>query len=61
MPLENVYGDPIFTKINKVKKQYEYLTEDIETDVVIVGGGVTGAILWYYFSKVYSSTTGCKL
>ena len=51
MPLENVHGDPIFTKINKVKKQYEYLTEDIETDVVIVGGGVTGAILGYYFSK----------
>ena len=51
MPLENVHGDPIFTKINKVKKQYEYLTEDIETDVVIVGGRVTGAILGYYFSK----------
>ena len=51
MPLENVHGDPIFTKINKVKKQYEYLTEDIETDVAIVGGGVTGAILGYYFSK----------
>ena len=51
MPLQNVHGDPIFTKINKVKKQYEYLTEDIETDVVIVGGGVTGAILGYYFSK----------
>ena len=51
MPLENVHGDPIFTKINKVKKQYEYLTEDIETDVVIVGGGVTGGILGYYFSK----------
>ena len=28
---------------------------------VDVGGGVTGAILGYYFSKVYSSTTGCKL
>ena len=51
MPLQNVHGDPIFTKINKVKKQYEYLTEDIETDVAIVGGGVTGAILGYYFSK----------
>ena len=51
MPLQNVHGDPIFTKINKVKKQYEYLTEDIETDVVIVGGRVTGAILGYYFSK----------
>ena len=42
-------------KYNKEKnlkiKQYPYLDEDIETEVVIVGGGVTGAILGYYFSK----------
>lgn len=51
MNLEFVKGTPYFTKINKVNKQYDYLTEDIETDVVIVGGGVTGSILGYYFSK----------
>ena len=51
MKLQNVHGDPIFTKINKYKKQYEYLTKDIDTEVIIVGGGVTGSIVGYYFSK----------
>ena len=53
MTLQNVHGDPIFTKINKHKKQYEYLTKDIDTEVIIVGGGVTGSIIGYYFSKNY--------
>ncbi len=51
MNVEYVKGDCIFTRVNKTTKQYEYLTEDIETDVIIVGGGVTGAILGYYFTK----------
>jgi len=51
MNIQYVKGDCLFTKINKLTKQYDYLTEDIETDVVIVGGGVTGAILGYYFTK----------
>ena len=34
MTLQNVHGDPIFTKINKHKKQYEYLTKDIDTEVI---------------------------
>ena len=34
-----------------VTRQYKYLTEDIDTEVIIIGGGVTGAILSYYFSK----------
>lgn len=46
-----VKGKSLFTAINPVPKQYPYLTQDIETDVAIVGGGVTGAILGYYFSK----------
>ncbi|EOR21076.1 putative oxidoreductase [Clostridium sartagoforme AAU1] len=49
--IQYVQGDCIFTRINKVTKQYDYLTEDINTDVIIVGGGVTGAILGYYFTK----------
>ncbi|QAA34864.1 NAD(P)/FAD-dependent oxidoreductase [Clostridium manihotivorum] len=51
MGTQYVKGESFFTRINKVTKQYEYLTEDIEADVIIVGGGVTGAILGYYFSK----------
>jgi len=51
MKIQYVQGDCIFTRISPLTKQYEYLTDDIETDVIIVGGGVTGAILGYYFSK----------
>ncbi|NEU06364.1 NAD(P)/FAD-dependent oxidoreductase [Clostridium senegalense] len=51
MNTQYVQGDCIFTRINKTIKQYEYLTEDIDTEVIIVGCGVTGAILGHYFSK----------
>lgn len=51
MNIQYVQGECIFTRTNKLTKQYEYLTEDIETEVIIVGGGVTGAILGYYFTK----------
>jgi len=51
MTIQYVQGDCLFTRLNKCPKQCDYLTEDIETEVIIVGGGVTGAILGYYFSK----------
>lgn len=51
MSLQYVQGKPMFTNTDKVPKQYNYLTKNIETDVIIVGGGVTGSILGYYFSK----------
>lgn len=51
MNLEFVKGEPFFVRINKIKNKYEYLSEDIDTDVIIVGGGVTGSILGYYMSK----------
>ncbi|MEG1002666.1 MAG: FAD-dependent oxidoreductase [Clostridium sp.] len=51
MDLHYVQGKSIFTTINKVPKQYPYLTEDIETEVVVIGGGVTGAIVSYYMNQ----------
>jgi len=51
MKIQYVQGECIFRRISPLPRQYDYLTEDIETDVIIVGGGVTGAILGYYFSK----------
>lgn len=51
MDIQFVKGKPIFTSINKVPTQYPYLTEDIEAEVLIIGGGVTGAICSYYFAK----------
>lgn len=51
MKLQFVQGESLFLKTNKVPRQYNYLTENISTDVIIVGGGVTGSILGYYFIK----------
>ena len=51
MNTQYVHGDSLFTRINKTIKQFEYLTENIDTEVIIIGGGVTGAILGYYFTK----------
>lgn len=51
MDIQYVKGTPVFTAINKVETQYPYLTEDITTDVLVIGGGVTGAICAYYFAK----------
>ena len=53
MDLHYVQGQSIFTSLNKVPRQYPYLTENLETDVIIIGGGVTGSILGYYFSKAH--------
>ena len=47
----NVRGECIFTKTNKITKQYQYLTKNINTEVIIIGGGITGSILGYYFNK----------
>lgn len=51
MNLQYVQGKPIFTAINPVTKQYEYLTDDTSSEVIVIGGGVTGAIVAYYFTK----------
>ncbi|VIF69874.1 oxidoreductase [Clostridioides difficile] len=51
MNQEYVKGKPIFTNINKIPRQFPYLTDDIDTDVIIVGGGVTGCICAYYLAK----------
>ena len=51
MNKQYVKGDCIFIKQNKKFKQYNYLTENLECDVLVVGGGATGAILGYYFTK----------
>lgn len=48
--LQYVQGNPYFTDKNKNYKQYNYLTENLNTDIVIIGGGITGAILTYYFT-----------
>ncbi len=45
--LHYVQGKPLFTHTAYKAKQYPYLTADKETEVVIIGGGVTGSIVAY--------------
>lgn len=67
-----VTGDTIWSKKNKIPCKYTYLSDDIDCDVVIIGGGVTGALCSYYFTEKgintvlvdrniigYGSTRGC--
>ena len=45
--VENVY----WKKKSKVQKIYPYLADDVSTDVLIVGGGIAGALTTYYLAK----------
>jgi len=51
MDLHYIQGNVLFAQNNKVPRQYPYLTENLETEVVIIGGGITGAIVSYYLTK----------
>ena len=44
-------GNIFWTKKNEIKNTYPYLTKDISCDVLIVGGGITGAVTAYYLAK----------
>ena len=35
---------PIWTRINKPPAQYPWLSDDVECEVCVIGGGITGAI-----------------
>lgn len=47
-----IIGDsPIWTRKNEETVPYPRLTHDLKTDVVIVGGGITGALTAHYLMK----------
>ena len=52
---EYVKGDPFFCQFEKLKK-YPYLNTNIETDILIIGGGIVGAITNFYLSKDFDVT-----
>lgn len=48
---EFVKGSPYFTDITNQVNQHKYLNKDIECDVLVIGGGISGVITAYNFSK----------
>lgn len=46
-----VSGELYWTNIDAIPNKYTYLSEDINCDVVIVGGGITGALCAYHFAE----------
>lgn len=51
MSIKHVGGNPYFTDNFAKKQKYKSLSSNIDCDVLIVGGGVTGALCSYYFRK----------
>ena len=52
-----VRGTPYFPEVSNNINTYPPLQENISTEVVIVGGGITGALCAYYFAKRSIKTT----
>lgn len=48
--MEILKGTTYFDKF-KLGKQYPYLNKDVKCDILIIGGGIDGAIVNYYLSK----------
>ena len=49
--MEYVKGQPYFCQVKEQIKKYTYLNEDLDCDILIVGGGIDGAIFNYYLSQ----------
>ena len=52
--MEILKGKTYFDK-SKLGKQYPYLNKDIKCDVLIIGGGIDGAIVNYYLSQKFKT------
>ena len=44
-------GNLYWQKKSKIAKTYSYLTHDISCDVLVIGGGINGAITAYFLAK----------
>ncbi|MGN0961906.1 MAG: FAD-dependent oxidoreductase, partial [Christensenellales bacterium] len=51
--MEYIKGNPYFCFADSPMKGYSYLNKDIKCDILIVGGGIDGAIANYYLSQEY--------
>ncbi|WDV46713.1 FAD-dependent oxidoreductase [Clostridiaceae bacterium M8S5] len=48
--MKYVTGDKFWTYTKSIDEKFEYLSENIECDVLIIGAGVTGALSAYYLA-----------
>ncbi len=48
--MNTVSGKLYWTDINDVPKKYPYLSRDLDTEVAIIGGGISGALCGYAMS-----------
>lgn len=53
--MEYVKGNPYFCFSKSKIKQYSYLENNMKCDLLIVGGGIDGAIANFYLSKKYNT------
>lgn len=53
---QTVLDVPFWTAEAKVPNQYPYLTEDLDCEVAVVGGGITGALCAYALAKAGVNT-----
>lgn len=51
--MEYIKGEPYFCSCVDKIKQYPYLKTNISCEILIIGGGIDGAIANYYLSKNY--------
>lgn len=49
--MKTIGDNPIWTSVNPISYHYPSLNKNIDCDVVIVGGGISGALCCYYFAK----------
>ncbi len=49
-------GHPFWLVKNGIGNSFPHLQEDLDAEVVIVGGGITGALLAYHFAKANLAT-----
>lgn len=49
--MQDVNEKYYWQKKSKIKKMYPYLTEDIKGDVLVIGGGISGALTAYFLAE----------
>ena len=51
--MEYVKGKPYFCRVTNKIKQYPYVNKNLDCKLLIIGGGIDGAIANFYLSKKY--------